>query len=118
MMKFKYPETEEYVQTVIDYLKEKFGEVRPVWVKMIELLGNENDMYLLAKEDIEQNGICLHTKRGLIQSPSLKSMHQSAVQIQKLANSLGITPNSSIKLKLQSPGQEEDEEDFLDALTK
>lgn len=116
-MKFKYPETDEYVQTVIDYLTEKFGEVKPVWMRLITLLGQENDMYLLAKQDVEDNGISIQTSRGMIQSPSLKSMHQSAVQIQKIANSLGITPNSSIKLKMQSPGQEEDEEDFLDALT-
>lgn len=116
-MKFNYPETEEYINTVIEYLTSKFGELKPVWMRMIDLLGEQNDMYLLAREDVMKNGISVQTSRGMIQSPSIRSMHQAAVQIQKIANSLGITPNSSIKLKMQSPGQEEDEEDFLDALT-
>lgn len=117
-MEFKNKETEEYVQIIIDYLQDKFGEVKPVWMHLIKMLGDQNDLYLLAKEDVDTNGITTQTSRGLIQSPALKTMQQASVQKQKIIQALGISPNSSIKLKLQEPGQEEDEEDFLEMLTR
>lgn len=115
---FKEKETRQYVNSVRKHIYATFGEIKDVWKPLIKMLGDEHDLYLSAKNDVKKNGLRLEGARGWTQNPSIKIMNDALIQQQKLANSLGITPNSSIKLKLQEPGQPEDESDYLDSLIK
>lgn len=107
--------TQIYIRNVENYLKEKYGEIKPQWIGLLDSLAFQYDLFQLAKVAVAENGLVTHTSRGLTANPSLKILNDSSIQVQKLVQSLGISPMAESKLKIEAS---DDTDDFLTALTK
>ena len=120
MKKFKYEHTDAFIHAVTEYLEESFGQVKPQWRAIVELLGDEHDMYIKAQETLDRDGYTITTGHGMQPHPAVKMMQDAAIQQQKLMTALGLTPSAALKLKLTSARdlEEEEEVDYLDELVK
>lgn len=115
-MVYKFESTTNYVENVKNYVKKTYGEIKPVWMTLIELLGSHYDLYQLAQIDIESSGLITNGDKGPKANPSIKIANDALIQIQKLVNELGISPKQEIRLRTNDPSEADD--DFLETLTK
>ena len=63
MSKFKYKETEDYVENVVKYLKHQYTDLKPEWKGLLSMLASTYDTMLLAQEDIDARGIVVVTSK-------------------------------------------------------
>ena len=110
-------ETQEYINSIEEYLISTYGCIKDSWKPLIKMIGTEYDLYLVSQQAIKNNGILIQTNKGMVSNPAIKVSHDSLIQIQKLVQELGISPKIEIKLKTSNL-QNEQEDDFLDNLTK
>lgn len=108
------PATQLYIKNVEDYLLGKYGEIKPVWVGLLDSLAFEYDIFQMSKEAIRSNGMVVQTSRGLQPNPSIKIMNDASIQVQKLVQSLAISPMAESKLKME---EKDTTDEFLSALT-
>ena len=59
------PNTQLYIKNVEAYLKEKYGEIKPSWIGLLDSLAFQYDLFQLAKVGIEENGLVTQTNRGM-----------------------------------------------------
>ena len=109
------PNTQLYIKNVEAYLKEKYGEIKPSWIGLLDSLAFQYNLYQLSKVGIEENGLVTHTNRGMAANPCIKILNDANIQVQKLVNALGISPMAESKLKVETA---DDTDDFLNELTK
>ena len=107
--------TQIYIKNVEDFLKDKYGEIKPSWIGLLDSLAFQYNLYQLSKVGIEENGLVTQTNRGMAANPSIKILNDANIQVQKLVNALGISPMAESKLKIEAS---DDTDDFLTALTK
>lgn len=98
-MQYNKEQTEKYVEKVRAYLKATYGEIKPVWENLIDLLGDQYDSYLCAKDTVNQYGMLIQSARGMVSNPAIKIQNDAIIQINKIWTELGITPKMEIKLK-------------------
>lgn len=103
-----YKETDEYIENVKVYLIETFGEIKPAWLPLLDLLRFQYDLFLMAKENILENGIQINGRTN----SCVKVQQDALVQIGKLQMSLGISPYYAIKLKMTQP-KDGGDDDFI-----
>ena len=108
------PATQLYIKNVEDYLLGKYGEIKPVWVGLLDSLAFQYDIFKMSKEAIRSNGMVVQTSRGLQPNPSIKIMNDASIQVQKLVQSLAISPMAESKLKME---EKDTTDEFLSALT-
>lgn len=108
------PATQLYIKNVEDYLLLKYGEIKPVWVGLLDSLAFQYDIFQMSKEAIRANGMVTQTSRGLCPNPSIKIMNDASIQVQKLVQSLAISPMAESKLKME---EKDTTDEFLSALT-
>lgn len=109
------PNTQLYIKNVEAYLKDKYGEIKPSWIGLLDSLAFQYDLYQLSKVGIDENGLVTQTNRGMAPNPCIKILNDANIQVQKLVNALGISPMSESKLKVETA---DDTDDFLNELTK
>lgn len=109
------PNTQLYIKNVEDFLKDKYGEIKPSWIGLLDSLAFQYNLYQLSKVGIEENGLVTQTNRGMTANPCIKILNDANIQVQKLVNALGISPMAESKLKIEAS---DDTEDFLNELTK
>ena len=109
------PNTQLYIKNVEDFLKYKYGEIKPSWIGLLDSLAFQYNLYQLSKVGIEENGLVTQTNRGVAPNPCIKILNDANIQVQKLVNALGISPMSESKLKVETA---DDTDDFLNELTK
>lgn len=109
------PNTQLYIKNVEAYLKEKYGEIKPSWIGLLDSLAFQYNLYQLSKVGIQENGLVTQTNRGVAPNPCIKILNDANIQVQKLVNALGISPMAESKLKIEAS---DDTDDFLTALTK
>lgn len=107
--------TQLYIQNVEEFLKDKYGEIKPSWIGLLDSLAFQYNLYQLSKVGIEENGLVTQTNRGIAPNPCIKILNDANIQVQKLVNALGISPMSESKLKVETA---DDTDDFLNELTK
>ena len=107
--------TQTYIKNVEDFLKDKYGEIKPSWIGLIDSLAFQYNLYQLSKVGIEENGLVTQTNRGIAPNPCIKILNDANIQVQKLVNALGISPMAESKLKVETA---DDTDDFLNELTK
>jgi P27 family predicted phage terminase small subunit len=107
--------TQLYIKNVEDFLKEKYGEIKPSWIGLLDSLAFQYNLYQLSKVGIEENGLVTQTNRGIAPNPCIKILNDANIQVQKLVNALGISPMAESKLKVEAA---DDTDDFLNKLTK
>lgn len=109
------PNTQLYIKNVEAYLKDKYGEIKPSWIGLLDSLAFQYNLYQLSKVGIDENGLVTQTNRGVAPNPCIKILNDANIQVQKLVNALGISPMSESKLKVETA---DDTDDFLNELTK
>lgn len=107
--------TQLYIKNVEEFLKDKYGELKPSWIGLLDSLAFQYNLYQLSKVGIEENGLVTQTNRGIAPNPCIKILNDASIQVQKLVNALGISPMAESKLKVETA---DDTEDFLNELTK
>ena len=107
--------TQTYIKNVETYLKEKYGDIKPSWIGLLDSLAFQYNLYQLSKVGIEENGLVTQTNRGVAPNPCIKILNDANIQVQKLVNALGISPMAESKLKVEAA---DDTDDFLNELTK
>lgn len=107
--------TQTYIKNVEAYLKDKYGEIKPQWIGLLDSLAFQYDLFQLAKVAVAENGLVTQTNRGVSPNPCIKILNDSSIQVQKLVNALGISPMAESKLKVETA---DDTDDFLNELTK
>lgn len=112
-MQYNKEETEKYLDKVRNYLKETYGQIKPVWENLISLLGDQYDSYLCAKDAVAQYGMLIQSSRGMVSNPAIKIQNDAIIQINKIWAELGITPKMEIKLKTGDKKESLDDDGFL-----
>ena len=105
-------DTTSYIQSVIDYLKEKYGDVKPEWMAVIMLLADNLQLYKECLKSIKENGI-YDTTTGK-KNPLLTTTKDLQATIMKQVQHLGLSPYSISKIKL---ADEEDTDEYIEDLT-
>lgn len=107
--------TQTYIKNVEDFLKDKYGEIKPSWIGLLDSLAFQYDLFQMAKVAVAENGLVTQTNRGIAPNPCIKILNDANIQVQKLVNALGISPMAESKLKVEAA---DDTDDFLNELTK
>lgn len=105
-------DTKKLIDATEDYLKEKYGEVKPEWRIILNLLGDNLDLYRECRQSIRQNGIFdLATYK---KNPLLSTCKDLQSTIIKQIQHLGLSPYAAAKIK---DSTEDDTENFIESLT-
>lgn len=105
-------ETKKIIDSINNYLIEKYGEVKPEWHTIIYLLGDNLDLYKECRDSIRQNGIYDITTAK--KNPLLSTCKDLQATIMKQIQHLGLSPYAVSKIK---DSVEDDSEDFVESLT-
>ena len=104
--------TKKIIDSINNYLTEKYGEVKPEWATIMYLLGDNLDLYKECRESIRKNGIYdINTAK---KNPLLSTCKDLQATIMKQIQHLGLSPYAASKIK---ESVEDDTEDFIEALT-
>ena len=96
-----YPKkVQEYMQNVIDCLKQDYKDIPTSWRVSLDLIADNVDIYLKAKEDIDNNGLLRKDSHGrTFKNQCFPLMTAAQNHIIKLLQSFALTPVSRAKIK-------------------
>lgn len=96
-----YPvKVQEYMQNVIDCLKQDYKEIPSSWRVSLDLIADNYDIYLKAKEDIDKNGLLRKDTHGrTFKNQCFPLMTASQTFLIKLLSNFALTPMSRSKIK-------------------
>ena len=104
--------TKKIIDSINNYLTEKYGEVKPEWATIMYLLGDNLDLYKECSDSIKQNGIFdVNTYK---KNPLLSTCKDLQATIMKQIQHLGLSPYAASKIK---DAVEDDTEDYIESLT-
>ena len=97
----KYPQkVQEYMQNVIDCLKQDYKDIPASWRVSLDLIADNVDIYLKAKEDIDNNGLLRKDTHGrTFKNQCFPLMTTAQDHIIKLLQSFALTPMSKSKMR-------------------
>ena len=100
--------TTKYLTAVRKYLKEKYGKVNTEWEQILEILGDNLELYQLCKTSIKNDGLLLVAKNGAYtKNPLIKVQLDAQIQITKLLTEFGLTPRSAAKINISNEDDDE-----------
>lgn len=105
-------ETKKYIQSIIDYISKKYGEVPAEWEAIIYLLADNLDLYNECKNSVKDNGI--YNSNSGRKNPLLTTMKDLQATIMKQVQHLGLSPYAVSKIK---DDKEDDTDEYIEALT-
>lgn len=105
-------QTKTNLKNIEQFLINKYGKFQPEWNTILQLLGDNLELYTKCKESIKVNGI--YNPENGRKNPLLSTCKDLQATILKQIQHLGISPYAASKIKL---GEEDDTEDFIDSLT-
>ena len=113
-MKYKNntKQTKEYMNTIEQYLVNKYGCVSPEWSGIMQLLADNFDLYTECRQSIRENGI-FDSNTGK-KNPLLATIKDLQATIIKEIQHLGISPYAASKIG--SLAQEGDDSELLKKL--
>lgn len=96
-----YPKkVQDYMQNVIDCLKQDYKEIPSSWRVSLDLIADNVDIYLKAKEDIDKNGLLRKDNHGrTFKNQCFPLMIIAEDHVIKLLQSFALTPVSRSKIK-------------------
>lgn len=112
-----YPEkVQKYMQNVIDCLKQDYKEIPSSWRVSLDLIADNVDIYLKAKEDIDKNGLLRKDTHGrTFKNQCFPLMTISQDRVVRLLQSFALTPVSRAKMKNIDPDDTESPlDEFID----
>lgn len=99
------------MKAVRDYLIKKYGEVKPEWEVVLEILEDDIKLYRECKKNIKEYGLIIDDKRN----PVILTLRDLQVQILRCVKELGISPYAVSRI---ANNEGEEEEDFINGLTE
>ena len=92
--------TQEYMQNVIDCLKQEYKEIPSSWRISLDLIADNYDLYLKAKKDMDENGLVHRDNYGRIfKNQNFQILNTCQNTIVNLLKQFGATPMSKSKMK-------------------
>ena len=108
-------ETQEYMNTIHQFLNNRYGSVQPEWVGSLQLLATNYDMCLNAKDNIKENGLIVTGRFGDKRNDAVIIFKDAQTQVFKLLQEFGLMTKSINHL--EQP-EDETEEDYINSLTQ
>lgn len=106
-------QTQQFMAAVEKYLKQKYGKIENQWQGQLNMMATNHDIFILAKERVKQDGLMITNRFGALEKhPMLKQITDSNIQVMKLIQEFGLSPNSKGKIKPSKDGKE-DEPDLI-----
>lgn len=100
--------TIKYLNAVKKYLREKYSKVNTEWEQILEILGDNLELYQQCKASIKNDGLLLVAKNGAYtKNPLIKVQLDAQIQITKLLTEFGLTPRSAAKINLTNEDDDE-----------
>lgn len=111
-------ETQEFAKTILDFLKDKYGEVPEMFKHSIKILLTNYNIWTEAKNDIMSRGAMITDDKGCVKkNPAMKIFIDSQVYVINQLREFGLTPKA---LKSLNKNEEKEEktspEDLLEIL--
>lgn len=96
-----YPKkVQVYMQNVIDCLKQDYKDIPSSWRVSLDLIADNVDIYLKAKEDIDNNGLLRKDTHGrTFKNQCFPLMVTTESLVIKLLSNFGLSPMSRSKLR-------------------
>lgn len=96
-----YPKkVQVYMQNVIDCLKQDYKDIPSSWRVSLDLIADNVDIYLKAKEDIDKNGLLRKDSHGrTFKNQCFPLMTTAQDHVIKLLQSFALTPMSRSKMR-------------------
>ena len=104
-------EIKDYIQSVENYLQERYGQVNDEWKAIIYLLHDNLLLYEECKQSIKDNG--LYDKQSGRKNPLIATLKDLQATIMKQIQHLGISPYAASKIKQD---ENDDTDDFINNL--
>lgn len=106
---------DKYAKNVTEYLKRNHDVIDEHIKVLIDMLRDNYLLFLLAKKDIQDNGITVTNNRGNIdKNPSVKIQIDSEIQMLKVIAELGLSYRA--ESKINAPVATDDGDDYLNQL--
>lgn len=99
-------ETTASIKQLEKYLKETYGEIKPVWNNTLTIIADALDMIEKCKLEIEKHGI-YNPSTGR-KNPLIATVKDYQQILAKNYQMLGVTPWSESKIKMDDSGEEDE----------
>ncbi len=107
-------QTQKFMAEVEAFLRKKYNELQPHWEGQLQLLATNYDLFIKAKEQVNEDGLLVQNRQGGWEKhPLLVTIKDSNIQIIKLINEFGLSPSSNGKIKEKS---EDNDFDIINGL--
>jgi len=107
-------QVQEYMQNVIDCLKQDYKTIPTSWRVSLDLIAANVDIVFKAQKDIQENGLLRKDNHGRTFKNQCFPLYMNAQNaLVRLLQSFALTPVSRSKMK-----EVDSDEDFFDDLTK
>jgi phage terminase small subunit len=97
------------MKEVRNYLIKKYGEVKPEWEVVLEILEDDVNLYRECKKNIKEYGLIIDGKKN----PIILTLRDLQVQILKCVKELGLSPYAISRININD---EDETEDFIEGL--
>lgn len=92
--------TQTFMQAVENFIIGKYGKIENHWEGQLELLAANYELFYLAKEKVNQDGMLIQNRfGGWDKHPLLRQITDSNIQIIKLIHEFGLSPSAIGKIK-------------------
>ncbi len=101
-------QTQKFMAEVEAFLKKKYNELQPHWEGQLQLLATNYDLFIKAKEQVNEDGLLVQNRMGgWDKHPLLTTIKDSNIQVLKFISEFGLSPSANGKIKEKS-----DDNDF------
>lgn len=91
---------QEYMQNVMDCLKQDYKDVPKSWRISLDLIADNYDIYLKARDNVMREGLIRKDNQGrTFKNQSFPLMNVAQQNIMRLMSSFALTPMSKSKMK-------------------
>ena len=92
--------TQTFMMAVENFIIEKYGKIENHWEGQLDLLASNYELFYLAKEKVNQDGMLIQNRfGGWDKHPLLRQITDSNIQIIKLIHEFGLSPSAMGKIK-------------------
>lgn len=96
-------QTQKFMAEVEAFLRKKYNELQPHWVGQLELLATNYDLFIKAKEQVNEDGLLVQNRMGgWDKHPLLTTIKDANIQVLKFISEFGLSPSSNGKIKEKS----------------